>query len=245
MTKFDKIIELIRREEVVLFVGSGCSIAAKAPSASDLTNRIKGILGKSFIPPIDTLQDVSDALVFQDKNRDRLNRILIDSFSSLKPAYFHRTLSKIPYIKDIVTTNYDNLIESSYDQGSVQIFAEDQDCGNYLEDKYHIYTIHGDCEHLDRVIITNSDYRHTIRSHRAPLLWGKVQSLFATKHIVFVGYSLQDANFKNLIEDIRNNEGIKSKQLYLITLKLDPLAIAQLNRDCREMSKKFLAFLTN
>ena len=40
MAKYDEIIDLIRREEVVLFVGAGCSLAAGAPSASDLNTRL-------------------------------------------------------------------------------------------------------------------------------------------------------------------------------------------------------------
>ena len=134
MAKYDEIIDLIRREEVVLFVGAGCSLAAGAPSASDLNTRLKKLLDKSFIPQTDTLQEVSEALVLQDGNRDRLNKVLIDSFSSLKPTCFHKSLSTIPYIKDIVTTNYDNLIESSYNYNSIQVFAEDQDCGCYSEE---------------------------------------------------------------------------------------------------------------
>lgn len=230
MAKYDEIIDLIRREEVVLFVGAGCSLAAGAPSASDLNTRLKKLLDKSFIPQTDTLQEVSEALVLQDGNRDRLNKVLIDSFSSLKPTCFHKSLSTIPYIKDIVTTNYDNLIESSYSYNSIQVFAEDQDCGCYSEDKYHIYKIHGDYNHLDRVIVTSSDYRHTIKSHKDSLLWSKIKSLFATKHVVFIGYSLADGNFQNLIEEVEINEKSKSKQIYLISPGIDNLTKAKLDK---------------
>ena len=230
MAKYDEIIDLIRREEVVLFVGAGCSLAAGAPSASDLNTRLKKLLDKSFIPQTDTLQEVSEALVLQDGNRDRLNKVLIDSFSSLKPTCFHKSLSTIPYIKDIVTTNYDNLIESSYNYNSIQVFAEDQDCGCYSEDKYHIYKIHGDYNHLDRVIVTSSDYRHTIKSHKDSLLWSKIKSLFATKHVVFIGYSLADGNFQNLIEEVEINEKSKSKQIYLISPGIDNLTKAKLDK---------------
>lgn len=230
MAKYDEIIDLIRREEVVLFVGAGCSLAAGAPSASDLNSRLKDLLDKSFIPLTDTLQEVSEALMLQDGNRDRLNKVLIDSFSSLKPTFFHKSLSTIPYIKDIVTTNYDSLIESSYNYDSVQVFAEDQDCGCYSEDKYRIYKIHGDYNHLDRVVVTSSDYRRTIKSHKDSLLWSKIKSLFATKHVVFIGYSLADGNFQNLIEEVEINEKSKSKQIYLISPEIDILTKAKLNK---------------
>lgn len=230
MSKYNDIITLIRREEAVLFIGAGCSLTAGAPSVYDLDKKLKTLLDRSFIPQTDALQEVSEALTLQDGNRGRLNQVLTDSFSSLKPAYFHKALSTIPYIKDIVTTNYDTLIESSYDHNCAQVFAEDQDCGSYSEDKCHIYKIHGDCEHLDRVIITSSDYRRTIQSHKDSLLWSKVKSLFATKHIIFIGYSLADGNFQNLIEEVELNEGTKSKQIYLISPELDNLTKAKLNK---------------
>lgn len=40
MNKYKKIIELIRREDVTLFVGSGCSISSNAPSAKELADKI-------------------------------------------------------------------------------------------------------------------------------------------------------------------------------------------------------------
>lgn len=227
---YDEIIKLVRQEDVVLFLGAGCSLDSGAPSASEVARRLKGLLTDTFIPTNESLREISEALVLQDGSRDRLNCVLKESFSSLRPTDSHKQLSTIPYIKDIVTTNYDSLIESSYRQDIVQTFTEDQDCSSYSVDRYHIFKIHGDLEHPNSIVITDTDYNHTIRSHKDSLLWSMVKSLFATKHIVFIGYSISDGNFLNLIEEVIHCEREKNKQMFLISPELNDIAQAKLHK---------------
>ena len=48
MKKYKAIIDLIRREDVTLFVGSGCSIASEAPSAKELTDKLWALLEPDY-----------------------------------------------------------------------------------------------------------------------------------------------------------------------------------------------------
>ncbi|MBQ5582225.1 MAG: hypothetical protein IIU68_02590, partial [Bacteroidales bacterium] len=65
MNKYKAIIDLIRREDVTLFAGSGCSIAAEAPSAKDLTDKLWALLEPDYQDNDirSSLQEVSENLV--------------------------------------------------------------------------------------------------------------------------------------------------------------------------------------
>lgn len=65
MNKYKKIIELIRREDVTLFVGSGCSIASNAPSAKELADKIWPLLEPAYQDDDikSSLQDITENLV--------------------------------------------------------------------------------------------------------------------------------------------------------------------------------------
>ena len=219
---FENIINLIRKEEVVLFVGAGCSIASGAPSVDSLTKLIIDKLDSSFNSDATDIQKASAALILQNGNREVLNEILIDSFSNLLPSDFHKALSIIPFIHDIITTNYDTLIEDAIgDKG--QVFVINDDCTSYSPDSRHIFKIHGDISHLNEVVISEDDYRRVVGEHSQKLVWNQVYGLFSTKHIVFIGYSLSDPNFLNLVDDIISKVSKPVKQMYLIAPSLKEL----------------------
>ena len=86
MKKYKEIINLIRREDVTLFVGSGCSIASKAPSSKDLAENIWSLLEPDYQDNDikSSLQEVSDNLVIQEGgDRTKLNSVLVKSFTNL------------------------------------------------------------------------------------------------------------------------------------------------------------------
>jgi NAD-dependent SIR2 family protein deacetylase len=219
MNQFEPVINLIRNEDVVLFVGSGCSIASGAPFATKLANDLFNKLPKDIQTETeqDNLQKVSEALCLQEKGRDALNEVLNVDFSNLKPSKFHKNLVKIPHIHTIITTNYDSLIEDSYYDGMCQVMRKDEDCGLFDSHKVQVYKIHGDLQALDRIVISEKDYRKFIDKPKDSLIWSQIQSAVATKHIVFVGYSVEDVNVLNLIEGIIQKLGNKNKKLFLIS----------------------------
>src|SRR5574344_884525 len=185
MNKFESVIELVRKEDVFLFVGSGCSLASGAPSATELANDLFNKLPKDIQAETDqnNLQKVSEALCLQDKGRDALNEVLKEDFSNLQPSKFHKNLVKIPHINTIITTNYDSLIEDSYLDDMCQVIRKDDDCCLFDSHKVQVYKIHGDLQTLDRIVISETDYRKFIGEPKDSLIWSQIQSKVATKHI--------------------------------------------------------------
>ncbi len=219
MMKYKKIIEQIRRENVTLFVGSGCSIASNAPSSKELTNKIWSLLKPDYQDDDikNILQEVSEYLVIQENNnRTKLNNVLIDAFKDLKPSSFHQKLLQVPHFHTIITTNYDSLIESAYTLDYFQVIANNSELVSANSQKVHLLKIHGDTKHLKDIVITKTDYRHFLESPKNSLLWNRVIAEFTSKHIVFIGYSADDQNILNLIESIKKRCDTDIKQMFLI-----------------------------
>lgn len=224
MNKYKEIIDLIRKEDVTLFVGSGCSIAAKAPSAKDLTEKIWSLLESEYQDDDIkfSLQEVSENLVVQEENnRTKLNKVLLDSFSNLSPSSFHENIIQIPHFHTIITTNYDFLIETAYTFDYFQVIANDSELATADSRKIQLLKIHGDTRHLEDIVITKTDYRRFLESPKNSLLWSRITTEFTSKHIVFVGYSADDQNILNLIEYIKRKTSDSIKQMFLVapTLK--------------------------
>ncbi len=219
MNKYKAIIDFIRREDVTLFVGSGCSTASKAPSTKDLTERIWSLLDPDYQDNDikSSLQEVAENLVVQEGNdRTKLNKVLVDSFACLTPSLFHQLILQIPHFHTIITTNYDSLIETAYTFDCFQVIASDSELATADSRKVQLLKIHGDTKHLDDIVITKTDYRHFLESPKYSLLWSRITTEFTSKHIVFVGYSADDQNILNLIEHIKNKTSGSIKQMFLV-----------------------------
>lgn len=225
VSKYSEIIELIRKEDVTLFVGSGCSLESGAPSAAALADKIWGRL---FVDNQDqdirhSLPLLSEALILQENgSRKVINEIICDSFADLKPSEFHKNLRRIPHFHTIITTNYDDLIEKAYTFDYFQTICSDKELVTADGRKVQLLKIHGDLQHLENIIISRTDYRHFMETPQQPLLWSRVTNEFATKHIVFVGYSADDDNVLNLIDKVKQQVGDGVKKLFIICPNLKP-----------------------
>ncbi|SKC49486.1 SIR2-like domain-containing protein [Bacteroidales bacterium WCE2004] len=231
MNKYREIIELVRKEDVALFVGAGCSISSGAPTGIQLAQIIWEKLEPDFKDENahSSLQKVSEALILQNgNNRDTLNKVIFDNLAGLEPSSFHKLLRKIPHFRTIITTNFDSLIETAYSFSYFQTIVNDQELVALKENDIHLFKIHGDVSHLDQIIVSESDYRKFLQSPRNTLLWSKVISEFSSKHVVFVGYSADDQNILGLIDLIQKQLEGKAKKMFLISPSLSKTQEARL-----------------
>lgn len=98
-------------------------------------------------------------------------------------------------ISSIITTNYDNLIET------VLNFTPIVGNSILLSNPYgSIYKIHGCINQPDKIILTESDY--TEFDQKYELIRAQLLSLFIHNPIIFAGYNLNDANIKKLLKTI-------------------------------------------
>ena len=252
---FDRLIKLVREEKVSLFIGAGFSIEAKAPSVSMLCENILAQLDDEQLREKhknDSLPNLAEFFV-EDICCGSRNS-LIDSIQNLfyfEPAKMddHQALARIPHFHNIFTTNYDTLLEDSYEKKDCQVIRKDADCTYIDKSKpVRIFKIHGDFVNQDFVVITANDFKKFFKRKYNPLMWNVVKNDFLTTHILFIGYSLSDNNIIHIIRNISKTVKKNKKDMFLIAPGLGERKHEQL----REMgvhyydakAKDFLNLLT-
>ena len=102
-------------------------------------------------------------------------------------------------IDGIITTNWDNLLEKIFPDHQVYIGQEDLIFSN-TQSIGEIYKIHGCVSNIESLVLTKNDYENFHRLN--PYLAAKLITLFVEHPIVFVGYSMNDANIIGILTSI-------------------------------------------
>ena len=218
MEQVNTLIEQIRKERVVLFLGSGFSLKAGAPSASAICESLKSKLTKDEQDSLNGNQlDYVSNEFEQMRDRDTLIQTLKETFTfAPKDLCNQVALTRIPHFHNIITTNYDTLLEDAYGKDCVVVRSA-QDCTELPKDKVKIYKIHGDFSNTDNLIITKNDYRKYFAENSDNSLWKLVQSFLLTDDILFIGYSLEDDNIFTILESIQKDTNHQKDNIYLIS----------------------------
>lgn len=121
-----------------------------------------------------------------------------------------------------MTTNYDNLFETAYKTRGrdVAVLPENP----RTTEGHWLLKLHGSVDQPEKIILTRSDYLSMPRQYGA--LMGLVQGLLLMRRMVFVGYSLSDEDFHELIDEVRAARGDSETGLgrgVALTLYADPL----------------------
>lgn len=218
---FESLIKLIRKEEVSLFIGAGFSIEASAPSVSQLKELILNDFDDEDLKKQHTDDDLAELSSFYVNelcvgSRNQLISLLKKAFE-FTPSCMddHKKLAHIPHISKIFTTNYDTLLEDSYQPKDINVVRTDKDC-TYLENPISIFKVHGDFTDPNSVIITSDDYEKFNGSWPNQAMWNLVKTEFLTKHILFIGYSLEDDNILQVIQSISESVNDNQKSMFLI-----------------------------
>ena len=203
-----------RENRLVIFVGAGVSMNSSVPSWNQLTNRMKAELPNEFSEETDALKI---AQIYKDSRghkeyMDKVKDILLYNKAVSNPL--HKSILALNPCH-IITTNYDDLIEQELSKEFLQyhIIREDKDipqmaCPNTL------VKMHGDYV-TDNIVLTEDDYYNY--KENFPLTRAFVQSLFASKLILFVGFSFADLNLKFILNELKNILSDKMQRPYLLS----------------------------
>ncbi len=195
----DYLAQRANRNEIVLFLGAGVSQAAGLPSWSELLQRLAGsdLAGQ---PEFTRLSPLDQARVVQQRNfrgkhpGHAVAKLLEADHYSLA----HGLLAALPF-NEVVTTNYDRLFEMASEAAGrrVDVLPYSQTDGK----QRWLLKLHGCVTHPQHIVLTREDYlRYDV--DRAALA-GLVQGLLITRHMLFVGFSLNDDNFHRIIDAVR------------------------------------------
>lgn len=187
----------------VLFIGAGASIPSGAPSAAMLA---KDLTDNFFSG--EKQRELSDIAgrVEHKYGRDRLVECLRGKIHPLRPS---KTFMQLPNFNfsNIFTTNYDLLVEKAYEKSNIDLPVVRSNKDYVFDYRQHntiLFKLHG-CITEDRadglsygMIITDEDY--STYQHFRQIGFQQLEQSLATSNVVFIGYSMADANIKQYVE---------------------------------------------
>lgn len=210
----DFLAEELEREKLVIFVGAGVSRNSGLPSWQQLVEVFAKKLGinKSCFSPEETLQ--IPQIFYDEFSKIKYYEILQEVFEgTYEPNSIHKTLKKMN-ISHIITTNYDELIEKELNESKeYDVIGKEEELA-YSKSTKMIIKMHGDMKYRN-VVLKQEDYDDYEKNF--PLISTYVKSLFTTNTIMFIGYSLNDVNVKNIMKWISNILNEDFRKVYLVT----------------------------
>lgn len=103
-------------------------------------------------------------------------------------------------ISNIITTNFDGFLEFIFPH-FVPVIGQDGLFNSSILSIGNIFKIHGSTSDVQSIVITQKDYQ--LFFERKMFLSAKLLAFFIENPIIFIGYSIEDANIKQILSDIR------------------------------------------
>jgi len=214
------IIDDFKNRKGVLFLGAGISLdyddKRGFPSGLELTQ----LMSRKFLQrepdPNESLMQIAQQIIWQNNgSRQPLESFLIDIFNNpqVHPLPTHTALAilNVP----MITTNFDRLIEEAFRLNNLRlsVILEDRDLIEY--ENNILIKIHGCISQVENCIISEEDYYRWMSFDSE--IKNLVRAWFLMYRVVFVGYSLSDINFRQLIVELRRKFGSGFRNCYVVT----------------------------
>jgi SIR2-like domain len=237
----NEVFESFKNRNSCFFIGAGLSVGAGYPTWQGLLEKLIQILeqdqwfNKSKLD--DYKQLVSDPNKFLFLAEDiktemggRFSELMKEWFGkpNAEPTENHLLLAQIPSDL-IITINYDRLIENAFNRingyfPNVYTYRDSKEMANlFWKRDFFILKAHGDAsQNPDGLILSQRDYRKTL--YRETGYRSLLQSIFSTKSIFFIGVSLNDPEFNQLLDYLHDSYHGGGPQHYLLmdTEKIPP-----------------------
>jgi len=203
----------MERKKLVLFIGAGTSLDSGMPSWNKAVNKIANCLGI-------TTQDDDNLKIPQyyynsrgKKEYVELMREIFRYDEELEITDVHRQIIQFN-TSTIITTNYDNLIEKAAAENGefIQVISQDKELPYRTAEK-EIIKMHGDFEH-DNFVLKEDDYLHY--SSNFKLIETYIKSLIANNTVLFIGYSYNDPDVKQIFTWVKDILGKDFQRAYML-----------------------------
>lgn len=209
-----EIQEASEQNKLVVFVGAGASCDAGVPLWNDLVSQMAKVLPQEIQAKYDNLQlaqlvrETSDEKAYYASVRKHLLQnatcpnAIHDGILELDPAC-------------IITTNYDTLLEEAALKKNRQfwVVSKDSDLPQNHGERL-LVKMHGDLVN-ENIVLTENDYYDYSRNF--PLIRSYVISQFASKVVLFIGFSFSDINLKYILREVQSDLGPKMQKAFLLS----------------------------
>ncbi len=178
------------------------------------------------INPAESKYSFPQLMTLFEKQPDGRKKLLIriknriDYVKSFNQTYviatqFHRELSKIHQITEIITTNWDDFFERECDAIP---FVFPQDFAFWDLPQRKVFKIHGSINNLSTIIASEKDYARCYKNLSKNILGSYLKLILSTKTIVFLGYSLNDYDFNKIYSFIKKEMKEVLPHSYIVSL---------------------------
>lgn len=212
--------ESIIQNRCLPIIGSGFSLNAEIPEGKRMlawealgrafANEMPGYVYSNTIDAISAYEHAYSRPVMSEKMKNFLLS------GQIRPASTHEAFCRLQF--DIVcTTNFDHLLEDGYRKISKPcraIISESQLSVAPMKDELTLLKFHGDIDHPDRMVATEEDYDKFLDQN--PMLATYLSNLLITRTPLFIGYSLDDDDFRQIWQVIKSRLGRMTRQGYVI-----------------------------
>jgi hypothetical protein len=206
---------------IQLFAGSGISTEKRHVFPFTLKQQIDDLIGNDNDER--TFPETMSTFTKKPNGRRELLKLIkerfdyIDAFPSLyqMATMFHMELASIPQIQTIITTNWDTYFEKECDALPI---VTDSDLVYWDLPGRKVIKFHGSMNNIGSIIATKEDYSKCYNNLGKSAMGGILKTIFSTKTVVFVGYSLQDEDFKNIYNFLNKNMKELMPHAYMVTL---------------------------
>lgn len=194
----DQLAARAKAGELVLFLGAGVSRNAGIPTWQELLNRLAEQLGRNdeWVKSLQGLDPRDQASLLSSIAPERFKVLVAKEMSSERYSLMHGLLASLP-VKEVVTTNFDDLYERAATTAGRRISVIPGD--SVVPGQPWVLKLHGTIG--KDLVFTRSEYLGAMSSHVA--LRGLVQAMLLTRHMLFLGYSLSDEDFHQLVHEVR------------------------------------------
>ncbi len=199
-----RLASLASRSELVVFMGAGVSASAGLPTWAQLLEQLAIEAGFSEeerealreVSALDRAQLLAQRLGPDPTALGRTVRKCLDVGDVV--ALSHTLLAGLP-VREFITTNYDDCFEracASVGRGVARLpyvpaFGSER----------WLLKMHGCVTEPQDIVLTRRDYVRYAERNAA--LAGIVQAMLMTRHMLFVGFSLDDDNFHRIVDAVR------------------------------------------
>ena len=217
LKKYAESKRLIRKammdKHLVLFIGAGTSVDAGIPLWK---NAIEEIATKLHIDSTKTDVLVVPQYYYNARGKKEYTQLMREIFKygeKLETKEVHKKIMQFD-ADTIITTNYDHLLEKAAEENNVfmNVVAKDADLP-YRKAGKELIKMHGDFEH-DNFVLKEDDYLHYHANFK--LIENYVKSLIGIQTVLFIGYSLNDPDVKQIFSWVKEILGEDFQRAYLI-----------------------------
>lgn len=241
--------ESVTRGKASLFIGSGFSRPAGYMGWKDILRDCADEIGLCVDKERDLIA-LAQFYVTQNKQRTKITNTVKSFFTDKngEPTINHFLLADLP-ITSIWTTNYDRLIERTYDHRNISysVLTDDKSYRNFDDcAKITIHKIHGDVLLADDVIITRDDYESFTSNH--DIVLAELKGEMCSRSFLFLGYSFSDTDIQHILTQIRlihdKNHPQRHFYIYEKVKKIDNDTDADFEYKCKKQEHLIADFMT-